>query len=96
MATPFLVPWLVVIVEKMYGKIEAWNYAMMVLFVFSLVTLYAWGAAAAFFSKYKANRLYELCMFHFVKMPLFVLVWVVHAIIFMIFCLCVNGFEGIQ
>ncbi len=95
-ATTFLVPWLVVLVEEIYGRIVVWNYAMMVLFVVSLIALYAWGVVEAFSCKYKADRLYELFMFHVVKIPLFVLVWFVHAIIFMIYCLCVNGFDGIQ
>jgi hypothetical protein len=96
MATPFLVPLFIGLVEEVCGRVIAWNYAMVSLFVVSLIALYAWGVVEAFSCKYKADRLYELFMFHVVKIPLFVLVWFVHAIIFMIYCLCVNGFDGIQ
>ena len=96
MAAPFLAPWLIVLVEEICGRVIAWNYAMVSLFVISLIVLYVWGAVEAFSCKHKADRLYELFMFHFVKIPLFVLVWFVHAIIFMFYCLCVNGFDGIQ
>ena len=96
MVMPFVVPWLIGLVEGRCGRIVAWNYAMTVLLVGSLIALYAWGLIEAFSCKCKTDRLYKLFMFHFVKVPLFVLVWFVHAMIFMFYCLRVNGFEGIQ
>lgn len=96
MATPFLAPWLMVLVEEICGRVIAWNYAMVSLFVASLVILYTWGVAMAIFCKDKADVVYELFTFHFVKIPLFIFTWLIHAIIFMIVCFCINGFEGIQ
>ncbi len=96
MVMPFVVPWLIGLVEGRCGRIVAWNYAMMVLLVVSLIALYAWGLIEAFSCKHKADRLYKLFVFHFVKVPLFVLVWFVHAMIFMFYCLRVNGFDGVQ
>ena len=96
MATPFLVPWLMGLGEEIYGRVIAWNYAMVSLFVVSLVVLYIWGVTTVISCKSKADVRYGLFMFHFVKIPLFILVWFIHTIFFMIVCFYINGFKGIQ
>ena len=93
MAFPFLVPWLILLVDEMCGRVMVWNYAMAVLFTVSLIALYIWGVASAIFCENKADVAYELLMFHFVKIPLYVLVWIVAMLIF---ALTTFSFDGIQ
>ena len=96
MATPFLVPWLMIIVEEMCGKGMGWNIPLITIFLMSLIALYIWGCVSAMFCKKKEDVVYELLMFHVVKLPLFVAAWVVYMMIFVIICFSINGFEDIQ
>ena len=96
MATPFLVPWFMILVEEMYGKGMGWNYVLITIFLVSLITLYIWGCVSAMCCNNKAEVVYDLFVFHVVKLPLFVVVWVVYIIFFIIICFYINGFDGIQ
>lgn len=96
MATPFLVPWLMILVEEMCGKGMGWNSVLITIFIMSLILLYIWGCVSAILCKNKADVVYELFMFHVVKLPLFVVAWVVYIIVFIIICFSINGFENIQ
>ena len=95
-ATPFLVPWLMIIVEEMNGKGMGWNYLLLTIFFISLIALYIWGCASALCNRNKEDVVYELFMFHVVKLPLFVVAWVVYIVVFIIMCFYINGFEDIQ
>ena len=96
MVTPFLVPWLMILVEEICGKGMGWNYVLIAIFLTSLTALYIWGCVSAVLCKNRTDVAYELFMFHFVKLPLFVVAWGVYMIVFMIICFSINGFDNIQ
>ena len=96
MTTPFLVPWLMIIVEEMYGKGAGWNPVLITIFFMSLTALYTCGIISSIRRNNKADIVYELLMFHIVKVPLFVVAWVAYMIVFIVMCFCINGFENIQ
>lgn len=96
MATPFLVPWFMILAEKIFGTSVGWFYAMVVLFAISLIALYIWGIVSTFQSKNRDRILLGLIKFHIVKIPLFVLAWIIHTIVYLMACLHMNGLEGVQ
>ena len=104
-ATPFLVPWFLLLVEEMIGNDQGvvWYvimYTAYAAFVLSLVVLYVKGVWLAISYKSKtdvmADVVSELFMFHFVKIPLFLLAWFALFVLFLFVALCINGFDGIQ
>ena len=100
-ATPFLIPWFLLLVEEMSGKDQGvvWSvilYVAYAAFVLSLVLLYIKGVWLAIFRKNKTDVMYELFMFHFIKIPLFLLAWSALFIVFLFVVFCINGFDGIQ
>ena len=54
------------------------------------------GVRIGYVLQKKEDVVYELLMFHVVKLPLFVAAWVVYMMIFVIICFSINGFEDIQ
>lgn len=99
--TPFLIPWLLLFVEEIIGKGQSvvWDivlYAAYTAFVASLVMLYILGCASAMRCKNRSEVVHELIIFHVVKLPIFVVGWGIHTIVFLLICLSVNKLEGIQ
>ena len=100
-ATPFLIPWLLLLVEEISGKGKGvvWDvilYVAYVAFVLSVVVLYMKGVWLAISCKNKTDVIYELFVFHFIKIPLFLLAWSALFIVFLFVVFCINGFDGIQ
>lgn len=95
-STPFLVPWLMIVVEDVCGKGAGWNPVLITIFLMSVIALYIWGILSPILHKNKTDVMYELFMFHIVKVPLFVVAWVIYIIVFIVMCFCINGFEDIQ
>ncbi len=95
-ATPFLVPWLMVLVEEICGKGMGWNYVLISSFLLSLIVLYILGCTSAMRLKRRAEVVRGLIIFHIVKLPLFVVAWVAYMIAFLLICLSVNRLEGVQ
>ena len=100
-ATPFLIPWLLLLVEEMSGKGHGvvWSvilYVAYAAFVLSLVVLYMKGVWLAIFCKNKTDVMYKLFVFHFIRIPLFLLAWSALFIVFLFVVFCINGFDGIQ
>ena len=96
MLIPFAVPPLMGLLEEVCGRIMWLNYAMLTVFIVSLIALYIWGIASAVTCRKQGSLCYELFLFHVVRMPLFVMVWVLYMMVLAIISFSVNGFDGIQ
>ena len=96
MLIPFAVPPLMGLLEEVCGRIMWLNYAMLTVFIVSLITLYVWGITSAVTYKKQGPLWYELFLFHVVRIPLFVMAWFIYMVAFVIIIFCVNGFDGIQ
>lgn len=102
-AAPFLAPWLLLLVDELYhkGKGLGWFYTLCVIFLYSIlfaspIALYIWEIVSVVRCKWKSDALYELLLFHVVKLPIFLVAWVVHMIVFLRICLSVSRLEGVQ
>lgn len=93
---PFAVPPLMGLLEEVCGRIMWLNYAMLTVFIISLITLYVWGIISAVSCGRQGPLLYELFLFHVVRIPLFVMAWFIYMVAFVIIIFCINGFDGIQ
>ena len=89
---PFAVPPLMGLQEEICGRIMWLNYAMLTLFLASLITLYVWGIISAVTCRKQGPLWYELFLFHVVRIPLFVMAWFIYMVAFaiIIFWLCHN------
>ena len=96
MLIPFAVPPLMGLQEEMCGRIIGLRYVFAAIFIVSLIALYAWGVTSAVCCKNKADVGYELFMFHFVKIPLFIIAWFIYMIVILVANFYINGFDGIQ
>ena len=93
---PCAVPPLMGLQEEICGRIMWLNYAMLTLFIASLITLYVWGIVSAVTCRKQGPLWYELFLFHVVRIPLFVMAWFIYMVAFVIIIFCINGFDGIQ
>ena len=96
MLIPFAVPPLMGLLEEVCGRIMWLNYAMLTVFIVSLVALYVWGITSAVTCRKQGYLWYELFLFHVVRIPLFVMAWCIYMVAFVIIIFCINGFDGIQ
>ena len=93
---PFAVPPLMGLQEEICGRIMWLNYAMLTVFIASLIALYVWGVISAITCRKQGTGWYELFLFHVMHIPLFVIAWVLYMIVLAIITLSINGFDGIQ
>ena len=93
---PFVIPLLMGLHEEACGRIMGFNYAMLAVFVSSLIALYVWGIVSAVACRKQGTVWYELFLLHVVRIPLFVVSWFIYMIVLAIISISLNGFDGIQ
>lgn len=96
MLIPFAVPPLIGLLEEICGRSMGLNYAMLTVFIVSLIALYVWGITSAVTCWKHGSLWYELFLFHVARIPLFVMAWFIYMVAFVIIIFCINGFDGIQ
>ena len=90
---PFLLPIILGVSEDRYGRSMLLRCVYAIVFFGALIVSYAVNLRRAIRPKCRADSLYELLAFHLVKIPLYVLLWIV---VMLIFALTTFSFDGIQ
>ena len=96
MVVPFAIPVCMGLLEEKYGRIAWLSYVWVSIFIMSLIVLYVWGVVSAVRCRTRADVLYELLLLHLVKIPLFIVAWIICMIVYVIFSIHVYGLDGIQ
>lgn len=92
----FIIPLLMVLIEELFERYTQLNNIFAVLFIVSVVTLYLNGTLTPIIGKDKNRKLLRLVIFHFVKMPLFALCWILWMILVTIISISVWGLHDVQ
>ena len=85
MVVPFAIPVCMGLLEEKYGRIVWLSYVWVSIFIMSLIVLYVWGVVSAVRCRTRADVLYELLLLHLVKIPLFIVAWIICMIVYVIF-----------
>ena len=90
---PFLLPMISCVSEDCYGRSILLRYAYAIIFLGAVIVSYAVNLRRAIRTKCRADSLYDLLVLHLVKIPLYVLVWIVAMLIFAIATFRLDGIK---
>lgn len=93
---PFAVPLLMGLIEEVCGRVMGLNYAFGAVFVVSLLALYVWEVTSVISCRKRGSVWHELFLFHVVRIPIFVMAWLIYIVGLALISLSVNGFDGVQ
>lgn len=93
----FAIPVCMGLQDEMSGKMAEWRYVWATAFVIVLIFLYIWGIVSALRCGIKTDVLYKLFMFHFVKIPIFIALWLICMTGYIVvITFYVNRLDGVQ
>lgn len=93
----FAIPVCMGLQDEMSGKMAEWRYVWATAFVIVLIFLYIWGIVSALRCGIKTDVLYKLFMFHFVKIPIFIALWLICMTVYIVvITFYVNRLDGVQ
>ena len=92
----FIIPLLMVLIEELFGRYTQLNNIFAVLFIVFVATLYLNGILTPIIGKDKNRKLLRLVIFHYVKIPLFALCWILWMILVTIISISIRGLHDVQ
>ncbi len=90
---PFFIPPVLGVLELSFGVNILIRYTTLVIFVISLMLYYIISIKLIVS---KSNWCRNLMVFHFIKIPLYILLWFIYMIGSAIVNISIRGFEGVQ